>query len=72
MSISIRLNDAELAAIKDYATAYGMTISECIRKAVLERIEDEYDLKCYEEAIKEYETDPETISHEDLKKKYGL
>ena len=43
MSISIRLSDNELAAIKDYAAAYGMTVSECIRRAVLEQIETEYD-----------------------------
>lgn len=72
MSISIRLNDAELAAIKDYAAAYGLTVSECIRRAVLERIEDEYDLKCYENAMAEYKAQPETVSHEELKKKYGL
>lgn len=72
MSISIRLNDAELAAIKDYAAAYGMTVSECIRKAVLERIEDEYDLKCYEEAMEEFKKNPKTYTHEEVKKELGL
>lgn len=72
MSISIRLNESEVAAIKDYAGAYGMTVSECIRKAILEKIEDEYDLKAYEKAMEEYRQNPITYTHEQVKKELGI
>ncbi len=72
MSVSIRLNESELAAIKDYAAAYGMTVSECIRRAVLEQVETEYDLKAYENAYAEFKKKPKTYSHEQVKKELGL
>ena len=34
--------------------------------------EDECDLKYYQQALKEYQNDPETISHADFKKKVGI
>ena len=37
--------------IREYARFHSMTISEFIRKAAIERIEDEYDL----DSLKEYE-----------------
>ena len=45
MTISLRLNDEESALFKKYAEMNGLTLSELIRQSVLERIEDEYDLK---------------------------
>ena len=66
MSISIRLSDTELAAIKDYAAAYGMTVSECIRRAVLEQVETEYDLKAYEQAYEEYRKNPKTYTLDEV------
>lgn len=72
MSVSIRFNDSELAAIKTYATSYGMTVSECIRRAILEQIEDEYDLQVFEEAYAEYKKNPVTYTHEEVKKELGI
>lgn len=72
MSVSIRFNEHELAAVKDYAKAYNMTLSECIRRAVLERVEDEYDLEAYKKAKEEFERDPVTYSHEEVGKMLGL
>ena len=72
MSVSIRLNDSELAAIQTYAASYGMTVSECIRRAILEQIEDEYDLQVFEEAYAEYKKNPVTYTHEEVKKELGL
>ena len=37
--------------IREYARFYGMTVSEFLRKAAIERIEDEYDLN----ALRDYE-----------------
>ena len=71
MPISLRLKEAEEAYIRNFAKLKGVTVSDLVRQTVLERIEDEYDLQAYEEAMAEFEKDPVTISHEDLMKKYA-
>ncbi len=55
MTISVRLNEEDTKLIKAYAEMNNTTISDLIRNAIIEKIEDEYDLKCYEKAIEEYE-----------------
>ena len=72
MTISLRLNDTDLKLIKAYADMNGLTVSELIRKSVLERIEDEFDLKAYEEAFAEYKANPVTYSLEDVAKELDL
>lgn len=72
MSISIRLNDEEAKLIKIYCTLHNISVSDLFRQAVIEKIEDEYDLKCYEEAMKKYEKDPATFSLEEVEKELGL
>lgn len=68
MTISLRLNNADSELIKAYAQMHGLTVSELLRKSVLERIEDEYDLKAYEEAMKEYRDNPKTYTFEEVMK----
>ena len=69
-TITIRLEGEEKALISDYAAAFGISVSEFIRKVALEHIEDELDLQVWEEAKAEFEADPETISSADIAKKY--
>lgn len=66
MTISLRLSEEESQLFKTYANMHGISISEMVRRSVLERIEDEYDLKAYEEAIAEYQKNPVTYSHEEV------
>ena len=68
MTISIRMSDAETDMIKSYAQMHGTTVSEFIRQAALERIEDELDLKAYNEAIAEYRKNPKTYSLEEVER----
>ncbi len=68
MIISLRLNDDDTMLFKSYAKMHNITISELIRQSVLEKIEDEYDLKAYEEAIAEYKKNPVAYSHEEVAK----
>ena len=49
--LSLRLEKEDEQLIREYARFYGMTVSEFLRKAAIERIEDEYDLN----ALKDYE-----------------
>ncbi|SFE23393.1 type II toxin-antitoxin system RelB family antitoxin [Peptostreptococcus sp. D1] len=52
-TISLRVPETELDIFKAYAKHNNTTLSEIIRVAMLEKIEDEYDLKVFEE----YETE---------------
>lgn len=72
MTISVRLSDEDTKLIKAYAKMQKITLSELVRNAIMEKIEDEYDLKCYEKAIKKYKENPTTFSHEEVAKMLEL
>ena len=66
MTISVRFSDEDTNFIKKYAELNNLSLSELFRESVLNRIEDEYDLKSYEKAIVEYKKNPVTYSHADV------
>lgn len=68
MTISVRLNDKDTELIKAYAKMNNVSLSDLIRNAILEKIEDEYDLQCYYEAMEEYKKNPKTYTMEEVKK----
>ena len=72
MTISLRLNDADSMLFKKYAEMNGISVSELVRRSVLEHIEEEYDLQAYEEAIAEYHENPITYSLDEVEKELGL
>ena len=72
MTISVRLNDNDAMLFRKYAEMNGMSMSELVRRAVLERIEDDFDMKCYEKAMKEYRENPETFTLDEVEKELGL
>ena len=53
--VILRLDETEKAIIKNCANSKGLTMSEFMKKVVLDYIEDEYDLKVYREYLKEKE-----------------
>lgn len=64
--ISLRLSEADSAIIKSYAEVHNMSVSELIRKMVIEKIEDELDLAAFDKAMEEYKKNPITYSHEEV------
>ncbi len=72
MTISVRLNEEDEKLIKTYAEMNNMSLSDLIRKAIIEKIEDEYDLKSYEKAMAEYKKNPKTYTLDEAKKELGL
>lgn len=66
MTISLRLAEEESNLIKSYAALHGISVSELVRQAVLERIEDEYDLQIFDEAMKKHKKKPVTYTHDEL------
>ena len=72
MTISVRLNEKDTKLIQTYAKMHNISLSDLIRNAVLEKIENEYDLDCYNQAIEEYKKNPKTYSMEEIKKELNL
>ena len=55
MAFSIRLTEEEKSLADSYAKLNSMSLGEAFKKALFEKIEDEYDIKVGEEAYQEYE-----------------
>ena len=72
MSISLRVNEHELSVIKSYANLRSMTVSNVVREAILEKIEDEFDIDIYTKAINKHRKDPATYTHDEMLKKLGF
>ncbi|MBQ3100506.1 MAG: CopG family transcriptional regulator [Clostridia bacterium] len=70
--LSLRLSNEESKLFKKFAALNGITVSELVRQSVLERIEDEYDLKAYEEALAEFQENPITYSLDEVERELGL
>ena len=72
MSISIRLNKVDTDLIKSYASMRGMTVSELVRKIVMDHIEEEFGLKEYEKAYAEHRKNPVTYTLDEVVKDLDL
>ena len=72
MDISLSLNETDSALVTKYAEIHGMSVADLFRQSVMERIEDEFDLRAYQKAMKEYQANPVTYSHEEVGKMLGL
>lgn len=72
MNISVRMSEKDLELVKKYAALYKTTVSDVIRKAVLEKIEDEFDVCLYEKADNEFQKNPKTCTIDEAKKFLGI
>ncbi|MDO4619035.1 MAG: DUF6290 family protein [Lachnospiraceae bacterium] len=54
MAFSIRLTESEKALADSYAKLHAMSLGEAFKKALFEKIEDEYDIAVADEAYSEY------------------
>ena len=72
MVISIRMTEEEKKLADAYAKLSGVSLSEAIKRAYFEKIEDEYDIALADMTLREYEKNPKTYSHEEVKKMLGL
>lgn len=72
MVVSIRMSDEEKQLAEAYAKLNGTTLSDSIKRAFFEKIEDEYDIELADLALKEYETNPKTYSLAEVMKELGL
>ena len=72
MVVSIRMTDEEKRLADAYAKLNGVSLSEAIKRAYFEKIEEEYDIALADAALKEYEKDPKTYSLKELMEELGL
>ena len=72
MVISIRMTEEEKQLADAYAKLNGVSLSEAIKRAYFEKIEEEYDIALADSALREYEENPKTYTHEEIKKLLGL
>ena len=54
MAFSIRLSEEERMLAESYAKLHSFSLSEAFKKALFEKIEDEYDIAIGQEAYDEY------------------
>lgn len=54
MSFSIRLTTEEKSLAESYAKLHAMSLGEAFKKALFEKIEDEYDISIADEAYSDY------------------
>ncbi len=72
MVVSIRMTDEEKRLADAYAKLNGVSLSEAIKRAYFEKIEDEYDIALAEAAEKEFKKNPKTYSLKEVMKELGL
>ena len=72
MVISIRMTEEEKKLANAYARLNGISLSEAIKRAYFEKIEDEYDIALADVALQEYEKNPKTYTLEELMKELDL
>jgi len=65
MAFSIRLTEEERALAESYARIHSFSLAEAFKRALFEKIEDEYDISVAEVAYQEYLGNPITYSHEE-------
>lgn len=72
MAFSIRLTEEEKLLAESYARLHSVSLAEAFKRALFERIEDEYDISVADEAYQEYLSNPKTYTHEEVKGLLGL
>ena len=69
---SVRLNEEETELIKSYCSLHGVSLSEALKRALIEKIEDEFDLAEYEAAKKKYDENPISYSLDEVRQELKL
>ncbi|MDU5336579.1 type II toxin-antitoxin system RelB family antitoxin [Enterococcus sp.] len=70
--IPVRVSDEEMEILKALAKFENVSVSALMRNTTFEKLEDQYDIKIAEQALKEHQKDPSTTSLKDVMKQYGL
>ena len=69
---SIRFSKEEEKVINEYAEFANKTFSDVVKSAILEKLEDEYDIKVANEDYEEYLKNPKSHPIEDLFEEFDV
>lgn len=72
MLLKLDVTDEQMALVNQYAAKHSLTPEEAFKAALFERIEDEQDLKAYNDAMAEYRKNPVSRSFKELADELGL
>ena len=72
MIVSIRMTKEEKELADAYEKQRGVSLSEAIKRVFFEKVEEQYDIAVADMALREYEKDNKSFSHEEVKKILGL
>lgn len=73
MAFSIRMTEEERSLVDSYAKLHSMTVGEAFKRALFDKIEEEYDIAIADEAYAEYvENGKESRPIGELWKELGL
>ena len=72
MTYTLAMSPEDEAFIKEYTEREKISVSDFLRQAVEEKIEDMKDLALYEKAMAEYKAEPTTYTHEEVGKMLEL
>lgn len=70
--LSIRMSEVEYKALEKYAKVNSISMNKAMKDAFFEKLEDEYDIECFDKAYAEYLKDKKTYSIEEVKKMLEL
>lgn len=71
MAFSLRLTEDEERLAKSYAALMGISMGEAFKRALFEKIEDEYDIAVADAAYKRYLDNPKTYTHDEVLRMFG-
>ena len=66
--LSIRMSEVEYKALEKYAKANSISMNKAMKDAFFEKLEDEYDIECFDKAYADYLKDQKTYTIDDVKK----
>lgn len=71
-TITFRLSEEEKGLIEKVSQFENVSVSDLIRRSVIEAAEDYMDILTYNKLMKEHEENDQSISHEQMKAELGL
>lgn len=66
MTVSVNLSEEALALVEEYARRQDISVSEFIRRTLLEKLEDEEDTKAADKAMEDYVKNPVSFTHDEV------
>ena len=72
MTVKVYLSKEEQRLAEAYAKTKGVSISEALKNAFLEKAEEANDIALADKGLAEFEKNPKTYSHEEVKKEFGF